>query len=363
MNDRPRQAIGNRAMKNVFAVATALLLFACAVPLRADDSPESADDLFKKLDVNGDGKLTASEIPPQHRKFFERLVRMGDADKNGELTREEFDHAMRQTEDAVTDISKVGNLGGGPPARPNMDPKRIFQSLDKNKDGKLTRDELEGRPRLLALFDRLGKEELTLDDLSSALGNAKQPNAKKLAKKAAKKGALAQSTSAETGDSKEMSESNENAPVPAFFRMLDTNHDGRLSPEELAKAGDLFEKLDRNHDGFLDPKELMSPPPAKMAQEDGPSVKPGKRFAKRRNAEHMVQMIMRADADGDGKISLEEAPPQLKKHFARLDTNGDGYLDRSELEAWAKRIQKRQAAMQGEEDSTPKAATPKTPGL
>jgi Ca2+-binding EF-hand superfamily protein len=348
-------------MKKVLTLAALSLVFSGAVQLRADDAKNTADDLFKKLDVNGDGKLTASEIPPQHRKFFERLVRMGDTDKNGELTREEFDHAMQQSEEPVTDINKVGNLGGGPPARPNMDPKRIFQTLDKNKDGKLTRDEVQGRPRLLALFEKLGKEELTLEDVSSALGNASKPNTKKLAKKAAKKAAKAQS--ADATDSKEMSDSTASGSTPAFFRMLDTNHDGRLSPEELAKAGDLFEKLDLNHDGFLDPKELMSPPQAKVAQESGPAARPGKQFGKKRNGEHMVQMIMRADADGDGKISQEEAPPQLKKHFARLDTNGDGYLDRSELEAWAKRIQKRQATMQGEEDSTAQNAKPKPSGL
>ncbi len=55
----------------------------------------------------------------------------------------------------------------------------------------------------------------------------------------------------------------------------------------------------------------------------------------------MLQTIMRADADGDGKISQEEAPRQLKKHFSKIDTNGDGYLDRSELEAWIRRYQKR----------------------
>jgi Ca2+-binding EF-hand superfamily protein len=347
-------------MNTLFSLAAALVVLFGASQLRADDTQKSADELFKKLDVNGDGKLSASEIPPQHRKFFERLVRMGDADKNGELSREEFDHAMQQSEEPVTDINKVGNLGGGPPARPNMDPKRIFQTLDKNKDGKLTRDELEGRPRLLAIFDRLGKDELTLEDVTSVLGNASKPNNKKLAKKGAKKGALAQATpAAETGDSKEMADSDETRAVPPFFRMLDTNHDGRLSAEEFAKAGELFEKLDRNHDGYLDPKELMSGPPSKFAPDaDGATPPPGKRFAKRRNGEQLIKMIMRADADGDGKISLEEAPPQLKRNFARLDTNGDGFLDRSELEAWAKRMQKRQGTMQGEEDSTPQPRKP-----
>ena len=81
----------------------------------ADDTQVTPDELFKKLDTNGDGKLTASEIPAEHRKFFERLLRLGDADKNGELTREEFDHAFKQTEQPVTDINKVGGLGAGSP--------------------------------------------------------------------------------------------------------------------------------------------------------------------------------------------------------------------------------------------------------
>ncbi len=197
--------------------------------------------------------MTASEIPQEHRKFFERLLRIGDTDKNGELTREEFDRAFNQTEEPVTDISKVGNLGAGPQGRANLDPKRIFQMLDKNKDGKLTRDEVSGRPRLLALFDRLGKDELTLDDVSSALGNGGKANGKKAKKRLAAKMAA----TSESNGSQEGSDGKEGRPLPAIFRLLDTNHDGRLSPEELSKAATLFDQLDRNHDGFLDANELM----------------------------------------------------------------------------------------------------------
>jgi hypothetical protein len=45
-------------------------------------------------------------------------------------------------------------------------------------------------------------------------------------------------------------------------------------------------------------------------------------------------LLKRADADGDGKLSMEEAPPFLKKQFAKIDTNSDGFLDKAELEAW-----------------------------
>ena len=42
--------------------------------------------------------------------------------------------------------------------------------------------------------------------------------------------------------------------------------------------------------------------------------------------------IMSNDADGDGKISKEEAPERLQQRFDNIDANGDGYLEESELQ-------------------------------
>ena len=85
---------GSLAMKSVLAFSVVVIALAGVASAVADDTQVTPDELFKRLDTNGDGKLTASEIPAEHRKFFERLLRLGDADKNGELTREEFDHAF-----------------------------------------------------------------------------------------------------------------------------------------------------------------------------------------------------------------------------------------------------------------------------
>ncbi len=92
-------------------------------------------------------------------------------------------------------------------------------------------------------------------------------------------------------------------------------------------------------------------------------ARPFKRFANFRNGQHLIQAIMKADANGDGKISEEEAPPQLKKHFSQIDTNGDGYLDRSEIETWIKRRQKRTGALNGGQNPPAENASPQTPGL
>ena len=47
---------------------------------------------------------------------------------------------------------------------------------------------------------------------------------------------------------------------------------------------------------------------------------------------------MQRDADGDGKLSMDEVPPRLQERFERLDTDGDGLLDEQELAAIRGRI-------------------------
>jgi Ca2+-binding EF-hand superfamily protein len=77
-----------------------------------------------------------------------------------------------------------------------------------------------------------------------------------------------------------------------------------------------------------------------VASSEEPSIKPAAPLARIRKGGgnlqrgNLVQLMKRADADGDGKLSMEEAPPFLKKQFAKIDTNGDGFLDKAELEAW-----------------------------
>jgi hypothetical protein len=56
------------------------------------------------------------------------------------------------------------------------------------------------------------------------------------------------------------------------------------------------------------------------------------------------------DADGDGKLSLEEAPDRMKENFATNDANSDGFLDEEELNALRERF-RQQREEGGEEGS------------
>ena len=89
-----------------------------------------------------------------------------------------------------------------------------------------------------------------------------------------------------------------------------------------------------------------TPAPAAPAATTAPACKPGimlAQFQARRE-----KALMKADTDGDGKISLAEwtafqAKRQAKgdpaKSFARMDANHDGFIDRAELDAFfAKRF-------------------------
>lgn len=57
-------------------------------------------------------------------------------------------------------------------------------------------------------------------------------------------------------------------PLPAVVRALDTNHDGVVDADEIAKASAALKTLDKDGDGQLTMQELMGPPPQGMG---GPS--------------------------------------------------------------------------------------------
>lgn len=52
----------------------------------------------------------------------------------------------------------------------------------------------------------------------------------------------------------------------------------------------------------------------------------------------LLQRLKANDKNGDGKITKEEASPQLKRAFDRVDTNKDGAIDEAELKTLAERL-------------------------
>jgi len=115
-----------------------------------------------------------------------------------------------------------------------------------------------------------------------------------------------------------------------IIKALDTDGDGNVSTAEMQNAATALATLDANGDGMLDHSEMM--PQRGGRRGGGPG---GPRGGGDPN--DFVERVMGNDADGDGKISLAEAPQQMQDNFVRLDGDSDGFVTREELTEAAKR--------------------------
>lgn len=95
------------------------------------------------------------------------------------------------------------------------------------------------------------------------------------------------------------------SPERIAFDAADTNHDGKVSMEELAKdAAAGFAGLDKDGDGKLTPAEL------------GP---------------HSTIQFKHVDANGDGVLTFQEVMVNKVRGFKAADTNKDGGLTFEEM--------------------------------
>lgn len=128
-----------------------------------------------------------------------------------------------------------------------------------------------------------------------------------------------------------------NSPHHDRALMLDANQDGVIDRSEAAKhprLAEKFDQLDLNKDGRLERSELRQA----RAKRDRRGGKDDRGHARMRHAgmggHGGMARYIALDTDGDGRISkLEADASRLAKRFADIDSNRDGYLVRSELQA------------------------------
>lgn len=244
-----------------------------------------SEENFRRMDQNGDGKLTKDEIPAflkeRIQPVFERLGKE-------ELTLEDLQRiAPNQT-----------------PADRSRMAEEFFKRSDANGDGKLTLEEApeQFKPIFQGMLRRAGKGEegaMTLEEFKQASTGGMAPGG---------------------------------FPGTAMPRALDTDRDGKLSKDELSKAVEEFGKLDRNGDGGLDPRELSG-----FGERANPNVNRND-FP---NVDKMVDGIFeRYDADKDGKLTdkeMAEMRERTKERMKAWDADQDGAVSKEEMTAAMKR--------------------------
>jgi Ca2+-binding EF-hand superfamily protein len=88
-----------------------------------------------------------------------------------------------------------------------------------------------------------------------------------------------------------------------------------LGEDKIARRFSEIMSPDRDKDGVISIEEMASQEPA----------------ASQRRREEGLQDLLRVDPDGDGRLRTTELEALVRAGFAKLDLNGDGVLDRTEV--------------------------------
>lgn len=244
------------------------MLFAAAMTLsavmttgaQAQTSDSGHSELFRQLDANGDGFVVAKEIEKTKLRLFDRMLRIGDRNDDGRLTPAEFTASLTPPADPKQRVGLAGGFSGDGRAVA-----KLFEQLDRDRDGKLSKEEAPPRLRQsFARHDRNGDGGLDRAEIGRAFAamaiQGARPSLNPVSNpppgKAPGKTAASDKPAAE---SEKLSKAD---AAPIAMRMLaaaDVDGDGKLSRDEAPPRLKVrFDKLDANGDGYLGSAEIIA---------------------------------------------------------------------------------------------------------
>jgi Ca2+-binding EF-hand superfamily protein len=308
---------------------------------RRGGNPAPAGPKLEDLDADGDGKVTRAELAAYYRK------------KGFAPFQFQFDSNQ------ANPIGAFAAILGGPRSEPSVEAvsKAIFNLLDTNKDGKLSKEELEAAPAVLLRLDEDEDEVVTAQELVPDAGS----NAGMLA------GMLAMG---QGGGRRETASSSPTlvpvlapgeVPVDLVRRLLERygkggNSEGKkLGQKDLGLDEATFRLLDTNGDGLLDSQELAS-----FVKRE-PDLELVLRLGKREKSEPRLEIVPKEGRPPlAGKCTLQDglvllnlgvtraelrgndqdgpdpiagfARQQYLAQFRQADTDGNGILDANEIQ-------------------------------
>ncbi len=255
---------------------------------------------------------------------------------------------------SVLSAQTPGGDRAPPPWMGAFDPTRIFESMDRNRDGVVTRDELSSRRDLERFDEYIRRAGVTDGRLTGELFlKAFQQR-------------MEERLSGRLGDR------TRRAPDPeVLFRNYDRNNDGRLDADEVQRTPRLRNEADhwdRNGDGSLSPEEFtaymqavgqpgqmvgqafgsrdaVGQPgsagslPEGLAGEARPD-EPRPQYRAGKLPPNLPEWFAQLDRDGDGQVGLYEWTDRPMEEYLELDRNADGFITIEEAEHAASKAAK-----------------------
>lgn len=295
------------------------------VVLQVSSNFKTLDDVkaaFKLLDKDGDGMISKQEMASSGHRFntaqIEAIFGLGDINDDGVIDLNEFISVMCPS--ALTVVSRLRGK-----YRNINEVKKAFLSLDTNRDGVLSKNEISSSGKfngqeveaIFILGDLNQDGEIDLEEFVGLMCPTAAMAIARLSRNV-----------------KNIAEAQQ------LFRVLDKNNDGMISQEEMRACGNRFNAQeieaifavgDVNNDGEIDLNEFVGVlcPSA--------STVVGRLSKSYKTLEEIKQGFRNLDKNNDGKISKSEmaqaglSDQEVNAIFALGDTNNDGEIDIDEF--------------------------------
>jgi Ca2+-binding EF-hand superfamily protein len=211
-----------------------------------------------------------------------------------------------------------------PPAPPERRPGRggLIERLDRNGDGVIDKEELEGAGRIgrrIGRADTNGDGIITREELDGLLGGGQQGGG---------------NGGNGGGDGERPRRRGGADRVKELIERLDRNGNGVIDKDELPEGwGERIGPADTNGDGVITPEELEG----LMGGGGRPGPEGGEGDGERpprRDGNRGRGLVERLDRNGNGVIDKDELPEGWGRRIGGADTNGDGVITPEELEGF-----------------------------
>ena len=195
-----------------------------------------AAGFIKRLDKDGDGKVSSEELPETYRARLGGKFEEFDKNKDGALNQQEVaamlsaSNSSRRPSGTPSRDSDRPRPSSRDAAQPSQD--ALFAILDRDRDGKLSRRELEAAGSLLARLDRDKDGSVSKREIA-AVASDRAPSSRSSRERSSR-------------------ERDSRGGISSYAKRLDKNNDGKITREEASgPIKERFDRLDEDGDGIL----------------------------------------------------------------------------------------------------------------